>query len=112
LTLKTAYTPGRYNLINDGSNSVEDRLGAIGDMNLAIKSTPIDDDLLVIGGDNLFDFNLNDFVRFSYNNRPYHSMCLYLPGNHIDITKYGVAQLNENSLITGLKKNPSFLNPI
>jgi glucose-1-phosphate thymidylyltransferase len=106
LTPKKAYSPSRYKLVNDGSNTVGERLGALGDIDLAIRESVIDDDLLVVGGDNLFDFNLNDFVRFSYENRPYHSMCLYLPGNHLDFTRYGIAQLSECSQILSFEEKP------
>jgi glucose-1-phosphate thymidylyltransferase len=50
--------------INDGTYSNETRLGAIGDMALAIKEKAIDEDLMVLAGDNLFDFSLADFAAF------------------------------------------------
>jgi glucose-1-phosphate thymidylyltransferase len=40
---------------DDGTLTNEDRLGAIGDLQLAIERGAIDDDLLVVAGDNLFD---------------------------------------------------------
>ena len=48
---------------DDGTSSNEDRLGAIGDLQLVLERAAIDDDLLVIAGDNLFDFSLSDFVE-------------------------------------------------
>lgn len=107
LTPKLAYSPERYSLINDGSNTVEDRLGAIGDINLALGKGDLDDDLLIVAGDNLFDFNLNDFVRFSYDHQPGHSICLYLPnGNSVDFKRFGIAQLNEFDQITNFEEKP------
>jgi glucose-1-phosphate thymidylyltransferase len=47
---------------DDGTSTNEDRLGAVGDLALAIERGGIDDDLLVVAGDNLFDFRLTDFV--------------------------------------------------
>jgi glucose-1-phosphate thymidylyltransferase len=49
---------------DDGTTSNDDRLGAIGDMQFVVDAAHIDDDLLVIAGDNLFDFSLADFVEF------------------------------------------------
>jgi len=46
-------------IINDHTKSNEDRLGAVGDKWLAIKKGKIDDDLLDISSDNLFDFWLH-----------------------------------------------------
>jgi glucose-1-phosphate thymidylyltransferase len=107
LTPKLAYSPERYSLINDGSNTVENRLGAIGDINLALGKGNIDDDLLIVAGDNLFDFNLNDFIRFSYDRKPCHSICLYLPnGNSVDFKSFGIAQLNEFGQITNFEEKP------
>ena len=42
---------------DDGTSTNEDRLGAIGDMQFVIERAGIDDDLLVIAGDNLFEFD-------------------------------------------------------
>lgn len=54
----------RISTINDGTYNNETRLGAIGDMALAIKEKVIDEDLMVLAGDNLFDFSLADFAAF------------------------------------------------
>jgi len=53
-------------LLNDGTASNDDRLGQVGDIRFAIEAEAIDDDLLVVAGDNLFNFSLlpayNDFL--------------------------------------------------
>lgn len=49
---------------DDGTTSNEDRLGAIGDLRFVIDSASLDDDMLVIAGDNLFDFSLDEYVAF------------------------------------------------
>src|SRR3989344_178060 len=50
-------------IINNGVNHKENKLGAIGDIYFVLKNTKINDDLLVIGSDNLFDFQLQSFVN-------------------------------------------------
>ena len=45
-------------------SSNEDRLGAIGDIASCSSATGVDDDLLVIAGDNLFDFALPNMAAF------------------------------------------------
>ncbi len=50
--------------LSDGSTSEENRLGAIGDMKFIIDKEAIDDDLLVVAGDNLFNFHIREFVDF------------------------------------------------
>lgn len=56
-------------ILNDGSKTNEERLGALGDLDLAVKSEDVDDECLVLAGDNLFDFSLSDFVNFFYQRR-------------------------------------------
>src|SRR5690625_1132487 len=51
-------------VINDQTLSNEDRLGAIADMQYVIKQEALDDDVMVLAGDNLFDFELTDFVTY------------------------------------------------
>ncbi len=51
-------------ILNDGTVNNEDRLGAVGDIDFAIKKLKINDDILIVGGDNLFEFSLPSFMRF------------------------------------------------
>lgn len=51
-------------VLNDKTTSNEDRLGGIGDLWFAIEQGNISEDLLLILGDNYFDFDLNDIVSF------------------------------------------------
>ncbi|MBU2561816.1 MAG: nucleotidyltransferase family protein [Nanoarchaeota archaeon] len=43
---------------NDRTKTNEDRLGAIGDVHFVLQNAKIDDDVVIVGGDNLFDFSL------------------------------------------------------
>ncbi len=49
-------------ILDDGTTSNDDRLGAIGDLGFFLDATDADDDLLVIAGDNLFEFSLAAFA--------------------------------------------------
>jgi glucose-1-phosphate thymidylyltransferase len=51
-------------VLNDGSKNNEDRLGAVGDIHFTLNNETINDDLLVIAGDNLFGFELSNFTNF------------------------------------------------
>ncbi len=50
-------------IINDGTNTPEERLGAIGDVYFAIDG--IKENWLILGSDNYFDWELDAFLRFS-----------------------------------------------
>ncbi|MCP4364612.1 MAG: nucleotidyltransferase family protein [Planctomycetes bacterium] len=57
-------SPGNIVLINDGTLTNETRLGSIRDMQLTIETNDIRDDLLVVGGDNIFDMSFVGFVEY------------------------------------------------
>src|SRR5437773_2028846 len=52
-------------ILNDGTTSNENRLGAVGDLGLAIREAKIDTDLLLLASDNLFEQSLSSFVDFA-----------------------------------------------
>ena len=65
---KRIATPIR--IVNDGTNSPEDRLGSVGDMDFVWKNEATVDDWIVVGGDNIFDFLTDQFVKTAQARRP------------------------------------------
>jgi glucose-1-phosphate thymidylyltransferase len=59
-----AMSEERVTVHDDGTSSNEDRLGAMGDVAFTLRQAEIDDDVLVVAGDNLFDYSLDDFAAF------------------------------------------------
>jgi len=56
--------PFELTVVDDGTTSDDDKLGAIGDLALVIRQEGIDEDLLVAAGDSIFGVGrLGDFVR-------------------------------------------------
>ncbi|HEV2126425.1 MAG TPA: sugar phosphate nucleotidyltransferase, partial [Chloroflexota bacterium] len=55
----------RIEVVDDGTDTNETRLGAIGDIDFTLKRHPelASEPLFVLGGDNLVDFQLADMVR-------------------------------------------------
>ena len=51
-------------IVNDGTTSNEDRLGAIGDIGYVVDRTGLDDDLVVVAGDNLFGEDMSGFSAY------------------------------------------------
>lgn len=62
-------------VLDDSSIDNEHRLGAVKDLMYAIKSLDINDDVLVIAGDNALDFSLNGFVEFALKKQHSCVMC-------------------------------------
>ena len=96
-------------LVNDGSRNHKDRLGAVGDLALVVKKYNINDDILVLGGDNLFDFSLSEFIKHSLNINPNPLIGIYnLKGSRIK--KYGVVKTDREGRIIDFYEKPSHLN--
>lgn len=94
-------------IINDGTKSNEDRLGAIGDVHYAIKTKNIDSDIIIIAGDNLFELSLHG-VADIFRKRNHNTIVLYDIKN-LELAKhYGVVEV-ANNIITNFKEKP--LNP-
>lgn len=92
-------------VVDDGTNSDDDKLGAIGDIQFCIDQLAIDDDLLVIAGDNLFTYHLQDaWMAFGEH---YQDMILAhrLPPEE-DLRRYAVACIDETGLVTDLVEKP------
>jgi glucose-1-phosphate thymidylyltransferase len=54
----------RVTVVNDGTTSNEDRLGAIGDLGFVLDRLRLDDDLVVVAGDNLFTDDISGFAAY------------------------------------------------
>ncbi|MBO7658816.1 MAG: NTP transferase domain-containing protein, partial [Clostridia bacterium] len=55
----------RITVVDDGTVSNETRLGAVRDIQFAIERLSLEDDLLVVAGDNVLDFSLTRFIEFA-----------------------------------------------
>jgi len=91
-------------VINDGSSSNEERLGAAKDMKLALGKQKRD--WLVLGGDNLFEDDLVGFVKFALRMRPYSSVGLYDVKSKKEASRYGVVILNKRKRIVKFQEKP------
>ena len=66
----------------------------------------IDDDLLVVSGDNLIDIDLKSFVDFHRQHHPLLTVALKELGTGENISQYGVARLDEDMRIRGFVEKP------
>ncbi|HLC81520.1 MAG TPA: nucleotidyltransferase family protein [Candidatus Nanoarchaeia archaeon] len=90
----------RLKVINDGTRMDQERLGSIGDIYHVIVQEKIsEEDLLVIAGDNLFGFNLKDYVAFFKKKKS--SLVALYDLKYLDKVKgkFGVAVLLEDKVI-------------
>lgn len=92
-------------IINDGTKSNEDRLGAIGDVHFAITSKNIDNELIVVAGDNLFELSLNDVSNFFRKKKS--NVIVLHDVKDIELAKhYGIVETDNENLVTHFEEKP------
>ena len=96
----------RILLVDDCTMTNDTRLGAIRDMELAVREGSIDDDLLVIAGDNLFDLDLGIFLKFSKDHNDGVSVALYDVGSLEAAKKFGVVRIDDAGKVTEFEEKP------
>lgn len=96
----------KITVVDDGTISNETRLGAVKDIELAIDSLGLDDDMLVIAGDNVLDFSLTKFIRYA---KEKNTSCImrYFEASEQKLTKCGVVEIDENDKIIGMEEKPA-----
>ena len=93
-------------VIDDGTTSDDDKLGAIGDMQYVIDKLKIDDDFFVIAGDTLFTYKLKDaWEAFRETNDDMILACEMPEGE--DLTRFAIATVNDQGVITSLEEKPA-----
>jgi glucose-1-phosphate thymidylyltransferase len=92
---------------DDGTTTNEDRLGAIGDIWFVWQRARLDDDLLVVAGDNLFDYSLADFEEFWRSKDGASAVAVYDVGDLELVKKYGVVAIDDDGRIRGFVEKPS-----
>lgn len=94
-----------FTIVNDASTDDTNKLGAIGDLNLVIEREKIQDDLIVVAGDNLFSQSLEDFGKHCRKiNAPV--LAVYDVGSLEEIKKYNSISLDASGKITFFEEKP------
>jgi len=92
---------------DDGTTTNEDRLGAIGDLRFVVESARLDDDLLVIAGDNLFEFSLADYVSFWRAQGAASAVAVRDVGSRELATQYGIVSVDSDSRLLDFVEKPA-----
>ena len=94
-----------FTIVNDGSTDDSNKLGAIGDLHLVLTREKVNDDIIVVAGDNLFNQTLEGFGRFCREkNAPV--LAVYDVGNLEQAKKYGVVDLDGEGRILRFEEKP------
>ncbi len=93
-------------VLDDGSTSDENRLGSMGDLAFAIKAKKVEDDLLVLGSDNLFEDGLTGLVAFAREKGTATLGAYELPDRKL-ASQYGVLSADARQRITRFEEKPA-----
>jgi glucose-1-phosphate thymidylyltransferase len=94
-----------FTIVNDGSTDDSNKLGAIGDLHLVITRESVDDDIIVVAGDNLFSESLGGFGKLAREkNAPV--LAVYDVGNLEEIRKYNAITMDADGKITFFEEKP------
>ena len=97
---------GKMSLVDDGSVSNETRLGAVKDIQLGIREGSVDDDLLVMAGDNLLTFSLRGFLDYFREKGTTCIMRFWQPDLN-KLHKSGVADVDASGRILSMEEKPA-----
>ena len=96
---------GAIEVIDDGTTSDDDKLGAIGDLGLVIGSRGLDDDLLVAAGDSLFTERLDGFVQFA-REREGAAIAVYEVDELEEMKRLSAIEVDEESRVVAMEEKP------
>jgi glucose-1-phosphate thymidylyltransferase len=94
-----------FTIVNDGSTDDSNKLGAIGDINLVLDKERIDDDLIVVAGDNLFSETVEGFGKFAREKKA-PVLAVYDVGSLEQIKKYNSISIDQSGKITYFEEKP------
>lgn len=101
-----ARRPGiEFAVINDHSTDDSNKLGAIGDLHLVLNEAGIEDDIIVVAGDNLFSHGLASFGEFCRERRA-PVLAVYDVGDLEQIKKYNSIEVDAEGRITFFEEKP------
>ena len=93
-------------IVDDGTDTNETRLGAVRDIEYALRIAGFQEDVLVVAGDNVLDFSLCSFIDYAKEKKASCLMRYYEPDEN-RLKKCGVAEVNENDLVISMVEKPS-----
>ena len=100
------WVPAGVTVVDDGTSTNETRLGAVCDIKFAIDSLGLDDDMLVIAGDNVLDFSLRSFMDYALAKDTSCIMRYYEP-DEARLHKSGIVEIDADDLIVSMEEKPA-----
>jgi len=94
-------------ILDNGTATPETRLGAVQDLLLALEHVPPDQDVVVLGTDNLFTWPLADFVSFARAKRPAAAIAVRQAPSVEEARRCGVVELAGDGRVIRCVEKPT-----
>ena len=101
-----AQKPMKITVFDDGTETNETRLGAVRDIQFAMEEARIEEDILVIAGDNVLDFSLTEFIRYAQQKKTSCVMRYYEP-EKANLSKSGVLTMDAEDRVLKMEEKPA-----
>ena len=101
-----AQKPQKITVVDDGTSTNETRLGAVCDIQFAIDQLHLDDDMLVIAGDNVLDFSMTRFIDYASEKQTSCVMRFYVDDLKT-LQKSGVLCIDDSDRIVSMEEKPA-----
>ena len=92
-------------VLDDGSTDNDNRLGAVKDIEFAIEKENIDEDILIIAGDNVLDFSFGGFINY-FKEKNATCVMRYFEEREEKLKKTGVVVVDDNGYIKSMVEKP------
>jgi glucose-1-phosphate thymidylyltransferase len=96
--------PVPVEIYDDLTTSPDDRLGAVGDIDFVLRNAKVDDDVMIIAGDNMIEFSLQDFAAFSQPRGA--AVCLKDLQSKSKVSLYGAVEVDKKGRVTAFEEKP------
>ena len=102
------HLPVNVRILNDGTNTPEERLGSVGDIKFAWDKETTRENWLVIGGDNLFTEDLRQYMKLAHAQNPSNvTIGVYDIKDLKQASQMGVIKLNAQDQVTEFQEKPA-----
>lgn len=98
--------PLRPEIVDDGTTSEDDRLGAIGDLGLILRESGTAEDTVVVAGDNIFTESLAGFGRSARELRA-SLLGVYDVGDLEAVRKYNAIEVDDDGRVSFFEEKPN-----
>lgn len=103
---KNQTTRLKLTVLDDNTTDDTNKLGAVGDISFVIDALKIDDELLIVAGDNIFTFSLKDYYDY-YKKMDADCILVKELENESDLIRMANVKTDENGKVTFMVEKPN-----